>query len=147
MIFLYHVQIAYLFIRRGRRVFGISGSLIWSKTLKELIFNFYDEFWWCPEGPVSQIHSLHIHVGAPWIFSELSKSLQMLKREWVRKAAGSYRTYSIPGKAAAWYLSLRWKTCLRQNSGLGFFACREIPALGKNIDMMMMIMMISKTED
>ena len=26
----------------------------------------------------------------------------MLKRQWVRKATGSYRTYSIPCKTAAW---------------------------------------------
>ena len=25
----------------------------------------------------------------------------MLKREWVRKSTGNYRTYSIPGKTAA----------------------------------------------
>ena len=29
----------------GRRVIGISGSLIWSETLMELIFNPCGEFW------------------------------------------------------------------------------------------------------
>ena len=56
---------------KGRRMIGISGSLIWSKTLMELIFDACGEFRLSPEGPVSQIHSPHLHVGAPWIFSDL----------------------------------------------------------------------------
>ena len=55
-------------IIRGRRVIGISGSLIWSKTLIKLISNPCGEFRWSPEGPVSQIHSPHLLVGAPGIF-------------------------------------------------------------------------------
>ena len=65
----------------GRRVIGVSGSLIWSETLMELIFNPCGEFRWSPEGPVRQIHSLHLLVGAPGIFSDLLKFVQMLKRE------------------------------------------------------------------
>ena len=91
-----------LFINRERRVIGISGSPIWPETLTELIFNSSAEFRWSPEGPVNQIQSSHLHVGAPEIFSDLLRSLQMLKREsGVRKATESYRTYSIPGKTAA----------------------------------------------
>ena len=56
------------YIERGRRVIWISGSLIWSKTLMELIFNPCGEFRYSPEGPVSQIHSPHLLVGAPGIF-------------------------------------------------------------------------------
>ena len=48
--------------RGGRRVLGISGSLIWSKPPMELIFNPCGEFRWSPECPVSQIHSPHLHV-------------------------------------------------------------------------------------
>ena len=66
----------------GRRVIGISGSLIWLKTLTELIFSPCGEFWWSLEGSVSQIHSPHLHIGAPGIFSDLSRSVQMLKGEW-----------------------------------------------------------------
>ena len=40
-------------------------------------------------------------VGAPGIFSDLLSSVQMLKRQWMRKETGSYRTYSISGKTAA----------------------------------------------
>ena len=42
-----------------------------SKNLIEFIFNLCGELRWSPEGPVSQIHSLHLHVGAPGIFSDL----------------------------------------------------------------------------
>ena len=94
-----------------QRVIGISGSLIWSKTLMELIFIPCGEFRWSPEGPVSQIHSPHLHVGAPGIFSDLLRSVQMLKREEVRKATGRYRTCSTPVKLQPWFLSLQWKIC------------------------------------
>ena len=96
----------------GAKVIGISGSLIWSKTLMELRFNSCGEFRWCPEGPVSQIHSFHLLVGAPGIFSDLLRFVQMLKRVGVRKATGSYRTYSSLVKLQSRFLSLQWKTCL-----------------------------------
>ena len=67
---------------REERVIGISGSRIWPKPLMELIFNPCGEFWSGPEGPVSQIHSPHLHVGASGIFSDLLRFVQMLKREW-----------------------------------------------------------------
>ena len=102
------------------RVIEIFGSLIWSKTLMELIFNPCGEFRWSPEGTVSQIHSPHLHVGDPGIFSDFLRSVQMLKRESVvRKATGSYRTYLSVVKLQLWLLSLRWKTCLRQNFTFG----------------------------
>ena len=50
----------------GQKVIGITGSLIWSETLMELIFNLCDKFWWSLEGPVSQIHS-YLHAGVPGI--------------------------------------------------------------------------------
>ena len=92
---------------------GISGSLIWSKTLRELIFNPYGEFHLSPEGPVSQIHSPHLHDGTPGIFSDLLRSVQMLKRSGVQKATGSYCIYSSLIKLQPWFLSSRLKTCLR----------------------------------
>ena len=104
-------------------VIQISGSLIWSKTLMELIFNPCGEFRWSPEGPVRQIHSPYLHASAPGISSDLLRFVQMLKREW---GAGS--TYLIPGKTAAlvpefamedlpsaellpWFLRLQWRSC------------------------------------
>ena len=58
-----------------------SGFLICSKTLMELIFNPWCEFRRSSEGPVSQIHSPHLQAGAPENFSDLIRSVQMLKRE------------------------------------------------------------------
>ena len=52
----------------GPRVIGISGSLICSKTLVELIFNPCGEFCRSPEGQVNEIHSPHLHVDASGIF-------------------------------------------------------------------------------
>ena len=99
-------------MRRGRWIIGISGSLICSKTLMELIFP-CNEFWWSPEGPVSQINSPHPHVEDPGIFSDLLRSVQMLKREsGVRKSTGSYRICESPVKLQPWFLSLLWKACL-----------------------------------
>ena len=108
-IYLY-VKISFFF---WRRVIGIYGCLIWSKTHMEPVFNPCGEFCWSPEGPVSQIHSPHLHVGAPGIFSDLLRSVLMLNREsgaW--KATGSYRTNSIPGKTATLVPGLLWKSCL-----------------------------------
>ena len=58
------------------------------KNPDETDINFCAEFRLRPEGPVSQIHSFHLHVGAPMIFSELLKSVQMLKREWGEESNG-----------------------------------------------------------
>ena len=112
---------------------GISGSLIWSKTLMELIFNPCGEFWRSPEGPVSQIHPPHLLVGAPGIFSDQLRFVQMLKREW---GVGSYRTYSIPGKTAALVPELTV-----EDLPLAELQPSEGPALGQDILMMMMMMM------
>ena len=70
---------------------------LWSGqiTLMEVIFNPYGELRRSPEDSVNQIHSRHLHVGAPGIFSYLLRSVQMLKREGVRKAAERYRTYLV----------------------------------------------------
>ena len=38
------------------------------------------------------------------------------------------------GRIATLVLSLRWKTCLRQNCNFGFCACSEGPTLGQNTD-------------
>ena len=35
-------------------------------------------------------------------------------------------------KLQPWFLSQRWKTCLRQNCSLGSYACLEGPAFGQN---------------
>ena len=99
---------------------------LWS--CQKLIFNPRGEFRRSPEGPVSQIHSHHLHVCAPAIISDLLRSVQVLKRELGTESNGSYRTYSILGKTAALvpefaledllsaelqprFLRLQWRTC------------------------------------
>ena len=67
----------------------------------ELIFNTCGEFRWSLEGPVSQIHSPHLHVGAPGIFSDLLRSVQILKTEWGVESNGKLPHLSIPSKTAA----------------------------------------------
>ena len=117
----------------GRRAIGISRSLIWSKTLMELIFNPSGEFRWSPEIPISQIHSPHLHVGAPGIFSDRLRSVQMLKSEWSAEINEKLPHLFNPlVKLQTWFLSLRWKTCLRQNCSLGSWPCSEGPAIGQS---------------
>ena len=83
----------------GRRVIGISGSLIGQKPwwywylIPVANFGEIGEFLWRSEDPVIQIHSPRLHVGAPRIFSYILRSVQMLKRVRVWKATGNYCTY------------------------------------------------------
>ena len=80
------------------------------------------------EGLVSQIHSPHLLVGAPGIFSDPLRSVQMQKREWGMESIGKLLHLSIPGKTAAKvlefavenlpleelqprFLRLQWRTC------------------------------------
>ena len=59
------------------------------------------EFRWNPEGLVNQIRSLHLHAGAPGIFSDLLRSVQMPKREWGAEINGKLPLLFIPSKTAA----------------------------------------------
>ena len=94
----------------------------------ELIFNPCSEFRWSLEGPVSQIDSPHLHFGAPGIFSDFLRSVQMLKREWDAESNEKLPHLIIPGKTAALvpefvvedlplaklqprFLRLQWWTC------------------------------------
>ena len=95
-----------------RRMIGIFGSLIWSKILMQVIYNTCGEFWWSPEGPVSQIHSPHLHVDAPGIFSDLLRSVQMLKESGWGKQREATAPIQSPVKLQPWLLPLRWKTFL-----------------------------------
>ena len=53
------------------------------------------------EGPVSQIHSPRLHVGAPGIFSGLLRTVQKLNREWGAESDGKLLHLFIPDKTAA----------------------------------------------
>ena len=62
----------------------------------------------------------------------------MLKREnGVRKATAPIQSLV---KIQSWFLNLCWKTCLRQDCSLGFYACSEGSAIGQKTLMMMMMM-------
>ena len=52
------------------------------------------------KGPVSQIHSPHLHDGAPGIFSDLLRSLQVLKRVRGEESNGKLPHLFIPNKTA-----------------------------------------------
>ena len=47
------------------------------------------------------MHSPHLHVGAPGIFSDLLRSVQMLKRECGAESNGKLLHLFIPSKTAA----------------------------------------------
>ena len=49
---------------------------------------------------VGPSHSPHLHVGATRIFSDLLRSVQMLKREWVAESNAKLPDLFIPGKTA-----------------------------------------------
>ena len=63
-------------------------------------FNLCGIFRWSPEGPISQIHSPHLHVGDPAIFSYLLRSVQMLKIEWHAESNRKLSHLFIPSKTA-----------------------------------------------
>ena len=81
---------------RGRRMIGISGSLIWSTTLMEMIFNPHGEFRWSPDpNPLSSPPRW-----CPWDLSDFLRSVQMLKRERERErervGCGKQREATVP---------------------------------------------------
>ena len=76
----------------------------------------------------SQVQSPHLHVDAPGIFPDLSRSIHMLKREWGTESNGKLLHLLILGKTAAsvpefavedlpsaelqpWFLRLQRRTC------------------------------------
>ena len=68
-------------VLRGQGWLGFPDLWSGKKKLIQLIFNPCGEFRWSPYGPVSQTRPPHLHAGAPGIFSDLLRSVQMLKRE------------------------------------------------------------------
>ena len=100
----------------------------------ELIFNPCGEFRWSLEGPVSQIHSPHLHAGASGIFSDLLMSVQMLKRVWGAETTESYHTYSSLVKLQPWFLRDCWGNLpLGRTAALvPEFAVKDLP-LGRTL--------------
>ena len=52
-------------------------------------------------GPVSEIHSPHLHIGASGFFQDPLRSVQILKREWGAESNGKLLHLFIHGKTAA----------------------------------------------
>ena len=67
----------------------------------ELIFDTCGEFLWNLEGPVSQIHSPHLHAGVPGNFSTLLRSVEMLRRKLGVESNGKLPHVFVHGKTAA----------------------------------------------
>ena len=117
----------------GRRVIGIPRSLIWSKTLTELIFN--------PPlvnfGEVMRAQfakfTLCTSTWCPW---DLFRSFNVWS-DGVQKVTGSNRTYSSVVKLQPWFLSLQWRSAFGQNCNVGSYFSSERAVLEQNTMMIM----------
>ena len=78
-----HVKFLTLYYKQGRRMNGISGSLILSKTLMELWRILVKSRGPSQPNPLSSPSSW-----CPWDISDLLRSVQMLKREWGAECNG-----------------------------------------------------------
>ena len=98
----------------------------------ELIFNRCIEFWVKSGGPVNQIHSLHLHAGAPGTFSDLLWSVQMLNRECDAERNGKLPHLFIPSKTATLVPEFATEDLPlgRTAASLAEFAVKDLP-LGK----------------
>ena len=87
------------------------------------------------EGPVSQIHS---PCWCPWdLFRSFKVCSDAKERVRYRKQWEATAPIQSLVKLQLWFLSLWWKTCVRQNYSLGSCDCSETPALGQNTLRMM----------
>ena len=110
----------------------------------ELIFNPCGEFRRSPEGPVSQIYSPHLLVGAPEIFSDLVRFVQMLKRQWGAESNGKLPHLFIPMKSATYVPEFAMEDLPlgRIAALVPDFAVKDLP-LGRTL-MMMIIFLIKQ---
>ena len=79
-------------------------------------------------------------------FQIFLRSIQILKREWGAEVTAPIQSLV---KQQPWFLSLRWKTCLRQNCSLGSYTCSERSVLGQNTltTTTMMMMIVPNNQD
>ena len=87
------------------------------------------EFRRSPECPVGQIHSPHLHVGVPGIFSDLLRSVQLLKREWGVESNGKLPHLFIPSKTAALFpeFTVEDLALVRTTALVSEFAVKNLP--------------------
>ena len=81
---------------------GISGSLIWSKTLMEPILTPVVNFGEVRRAQLAKSALLTSTLVPPGIFSDILRSVQILKREWGVESNGKLPHLSTPSKTAAW---------------------------------------------
>ena len=76
-------------------------DLFKKKNMMELILNPCGEFWWSLEGPVSQIHYAHLHVGAlGYLFKSFKVCSDAKETEWGAETNGKLPHLLIPSKTA-----------------------------------------------
>ena len=82
-----------------------------------------------------------LHVGAPGIFSDILRSVQMLKREWGTESNGKLPHLSVPSKTAALVpeFAVEDVPLSRTAALVPEFAVEDLP-LGRTL--MMMIFMV-----
>ena len=69
-----------------------------------------------------------VHLGSFWSIKVSSDAKQRVGCGKQREVIARIES---PVKLQPWFLSLRWKICLRQNWSLGSYACSEGPAIGQ----------------
>ena len=84
--------------------------------------------------PISQIHIPHLHVEASGIFSDLSRSVQMLEGEWGAESKGKLPHVFIPGKTATLVPELAVEDLPSSELQSWFCDCSERPGLGQHSD-------------
>ena len=88
-------------------------------------------------GPSYQIHFPHLHVGASGIFSDLLKSVQILKRDWGAESYGKLQHLFIPSKTVTFVPDFAVEDL--KLSRTAALVCSERPALGQNTLLMMLM--------
>ena len=86
------------------------------------------------------MHTTHLLAGAPGIFSELLRSVQMLKREWGAEGNGKLPHLFIPSKTAALVpeFGVEDLPLGRTSAFIPEFVVKDLP-LGRTLMMMIMI--------
>ena len=139
-VFVYYLAI---FITRGEGWLGFSdlwsGRKLWWNTYLTLVVNFGE----VRRAQLAKSTLLTSMFGAPGIFPDLLRTVQMLKREWVAESSGKLLHLFIPSKTATLVPAFAVKDLfLDRTATLApvFFSQRH--ALGQNTLIMMMMMMM-----
>ena len=107
---------------------------------------FSKPLWWISVNSGGPIQPNPFSLPPSWCPWDLFRPFKICSDSKDRFGCGKQREATAPIqsliKLQPWFLSLWWKTCLRQKCNLGSCACSEVPALGQNTLMRMMMMMM-----